>query len=62
MLAACYTCYVRVYVMCAAALWRLTAYPQDLTLLILKVLVFQTGFMINKQPRFQGLEKIHPET
>lgn len=49
-----------IYAMHAAALWRFTAYPQDLTLLISKVLVFQTGFITKKQPRFHGLESNHP--
>lgn len=49
-----------IYALCAAALQRLTAYPQDLTLLISKMLVSQTRFIIMKQLRFHGLESNHP--
>lgn len=47
-------------VLCAAALQRFAAYSRDLTLLISKVLVFQTGFITKKQMRFHGLDSNHP--
>ena len=48
-----------IYAMHTAVLWRFTAYPQGLMLLISKVLVFQTGFITKKQLRFHGLESNH---